>query len=545
MSLKPPKPSALVPGYRLDRYELLCPIAQGGMAEVWVARLRGKHGFEKLVAIKTILPEFAEDPSFQRMFLDEAHIASGIEHQNVAQILDLGEEHEVLYLVMEWVDGDALSKLQRAVVKKQMTIPIGVVLRILADTCGGLHAAHELSDKEGRNLGVVHRDVSPQNILVNNKGLAKLIDFGIAKARNRLGGETSSGVFKGKIQYMAPEQALGRAIDRRADVWAIGAILHHLVVGKPPFEGDNQLATLHLLASGRPPRPMPTSVPAAVADVVRRTLKHDPEKRIENAAELQKAIEAAMAEAWVNTSNAEVGAFIAEHLGDRAESRRKAVDLALQAAAERIRMMEALKPPPSSDISSMSGVTHPERKRGSPAMPAGLLPADDSGEIGIAPPLDLHASAPTMRPLSETSTATTLGSSSSSAIASSEVLDASPHRARRRTAIVIGVVVAASALLAVVGVVAVGRTRNDHREAATGQSISQPRPIERVSAASAKPVDEGVIASAAPSASASEKRAEPKAPTISPPTRPKSPLVAPSKPKPGAVPTPKKIDDGF
>src|SRR5207302_1461891 len=124
-----------MPGYKLDRYELLCPIAEGGMASVWVARLQGKHGFEKLVAVKTILPRFASDLRFQHMFLDEARLASRIEHTNVAQILDLGEENDVLYLVMEWVDGDAVSKLQRAVEEKGMRVPAGIALRILADTC--------------------------------------------------------------------------------------------------------------------------------------------------------------------------------------------------------------------------------------------------------------------------------------------------------------------------------------------------------------------------------------------------------------------------
>src|SRR5581483_11740872 len=189
--------SPLVPGYYLDRYELLCPIAEGGMAQVWVARLRGKHGFEKFVAIKTILPKFQTDERFQKMFLDEARIASRIEHPNVAQILDVGEQHDITYLVMEWVDGDSLSRLYRALRKKGMTLPLHVLLRVVADACAGLHEAHE--------QGVVHRDVSPQNILVSQRGVAKVIDFGIAKARDSaVGVETNAGLLKGKIHYMAP-----------------------------------------------------------------------------------------------------------------------------------------------------------------------------------------------------------------------------------------------------------------------------------------------------------------------------------------------------
>src|SRR5580700_8556928 len=137
VSHAPPRPSPLAAGYRLDRYELICPIAEGGMASVWIARQTGKHGFRKLVAIKTILPRYAAEPKFQQMFIDEARIASRIEHANVTQILDVGEQHGITYLVMEYVDGDALSKVSRAAQKKNKPIPLGVLLRILADTCSG------------------------------------------------------------------------------------------------------------------------------------------------------------------------------------------------------------------------------------------------------------------------------------------------------------------------------------------------------------------------------------------------------------------------
>src|ERR1017187_9688696 len=155
----------LRPGDRLDRYELLCPIASGGMATVWLARLRGKRGFEKLFAVKTIRTELVDDARFQEMFLDEARIASGIQHPNVAQILDLGEQDDVLFIVMEWVDGDSLAKIRKLLAKRDAKLPIGIVLRVIADACGGLHAAHELRDDRGEPLEIVHRDVSPHNIL--------------------------------------------------------------------------------------------------------------------------------------------------------------------------------------------------------------------------------------------------------------------------------------------------------------------------------------------------------------------------------------------
>ncbi len=386
-----PASSPLMPGYFLDRYELLCPLADGGMASVWVARLRGKHGFEKLLAIKTILPQFVSDERFQEMFLEETRIASRIEHANVAQILDVGEQHDITYLVMEWVDGDSLSRLYRALRKKGVVIPMNVLLRVVADACGGLHAAHELRDETGALLGVVHRDVSPQNILVSSRGMAKLIDFGIAKARDRVVGETNAGLLKGKIHYMAPEQAMGAAVDRRADVFAVGAILYHLLAGTPPFDGPNQLAILQRLTTKQPPLPLPSAVPPPVAAIVMRALAHSPEARFASAAELQAAIEAAMVETRLTCTQAQVAQFVSEHGATRAASRKEAMNLALGAAAERARVRDVLRPNPDK---SATGVL------------ASGADFQRSGELAIgerlssAPPPPLAAAVPPPAPSS-------------------------------------------------------------------------------------------------------------------------------------------------
>ena len=385
VSIAPPGPSPLVPGYRLDRYELLCPIAEGGMAQVWGARLRGKHGFEKLYAIKSILPKYASDPHFQRMFLDEARIASGIDHTNVAHILDLGEEHGVLYIAMEWVDGDALVKLKRTLDKNDEKIPPAILMRVLADTCAGLHAAHQLRGKDGAPLGVVHRDVSPHNILVSTHGVAKLIDFGIAKARDRMAGETSAGFFKGKINYVSPEQALGLPVDGRADIWAIGAMLYEGLAGRLPFEGPNQLATLHLLTSGKPPPPLPESVPAPVRAIVERALTHEAGARFASAAEMRSATERAMVESGLTASTADVATFVADHLAERTTRRREAIELALKAAAERERMNELLVKP-SVDTSSDFRVVRPsERTLTVPDMLGKVPPPESDSSSGSSP----------------------------------------------------------------------------------------------------------------------------------------------------------------
>lgn len=320
------KESPLSPGSKLDGYELLWPIGEGGMATVWVARLLRKHGFEKLVAIKTILPKFAEDEAFQTMFLDEARIASRIDHTNVAHIHDLGEKDDILYLVMEYVDGDALTRLRKMVNRKSIPFPIGIALRIMADVCNGLHAAHELKGVDGKPLGVVHRDVSPQNILVTTEGASKLIDFGVAKAAGRLTAETHTGYVKGKVQYMAPEQALGKNVDRRADIWAVGAVIYHLVANRPPFEADNQLALLNLLQKGRPPAPLPPSVPITVQDIVKKALTHNSMMRFQTAAEMRAAIE----KTGLMSTQEEVAEFARTHMGELAERRRQAISSAIQ-----------------------------------------------------------------------------------------------------------------------------------------------------------------------------------------------------------------------
>jgi serine/threonine-protein kinase len=221
-----------------------------------------------------------------------------------------------------------------------------MLLRIVADACGGLHAAHELRDEQGALLNVVHRDVSPQNILVSQRGIAKLIDFGIAKARDRVIGDTNAGLLKGKIHYMAPEQALGGAVDRRADVFAAGAILYHYLAGAPPFDGPNQLAVLNRLTMGQPPAPLPPSVPPAVASIVMRALAYSRDDRFATAADLQAAIESAMIESKLTCTQAQVASFAAEHGATRTASRKEAIDLALSAAAERARVRDVLRPNP-------------------------------------------------------------------------------------------------------------------------------------------------------------------------------------------------------
>ncbi len=208
------------------------------------------------------------------------------------------------------MDGDSLARTgEGGAAGRRTQVAPGIALRAVADAASGLHAAHNLRDRKGAHLGVVHRDVSPQNILLNVEGVAKVIDFGIAKARDRMAGDTSDGALKGKLLYMAPEQALGREIDRRADVWSLGAVLYHLLAGIPVFKGPTDAATFAFLTSGLPPPPLPSNIPAPVAAVVRRALSPVVE-RYSTTAELQRAIEEAMVESRLATSLADVAAYV-------------------------------------------------------------------------------------------------------------------------------------------------------------------------------------------------------------------------------------------
>lgn len=307
------------PEQRLGPYVLVREIGRGGFASVWLARRQGPGGFESRVAIKLIRIEFRTDPSFQKMFIDEAKLAAAIHHPNVVSIFELGEVDDVLYLVMEYIPGRPLSILRNAMTVAGKTMPAGIVMRIIADTCAGLHAAHELS-REGKPLGVIHRDVSPQNILVSDKGIVKLIDFGVAKANERLAADTTDGHTKGKLRYMAPEQALAREVDRRADIWAAGAVAFDLLEGHAPFDGHNDLARLFKLMATSPAPAFTTNVPAPIAAVIYKALEHEARGRWSTAAEMRAAIEAAMDECGIRVTSDDVVEFFGNALTAEAEN---------------------------------------------------------------------------------------------------------------------------------------------------------------------------------------------------------------------------------
>lgn len=306
-------------GDKVGKYELLYPIGEGGMGEVWVGRLRSFGGFESYVAIKVIHGRFAREKRFRDMFLDEARVSALISHPNVVSTQDVAVEGDMLYQVMEYVDGDALASLQESMAEKSERMPLPVALRIAADVCAGLHAAHELRGPDGRPRGIVHRDVSPQNILVGANGVVKLIDFGVALMQDRLA-DDSQGTLKGKLRYMPQEQATGAKVDRRADVYALGAVLYEMIAGYLPFDDRTEAVYFRALIQGDPPAPLPPDVPQEVAGVVARAMATDKENRYATTEEMGEALAEILRKRPAN-----IASFVELHLSSHAQRRREAI----------------------------------------------------------------------------------------------------------------------------------------------------------------------------------------------------------------------------
>ena len=291
------------------------------MATVYLARAEGMGGFEREVAVKLIHAHLRENHELTLALLDEARIAAKIRHPNVVQVYDVGEDPSGIFLVMEYVEGDALSGLQRSAQLGGRRIPAAIGLRILADALAGLQGAHEQRDSNGLPLEIVHRDFSPQNILVGTDGVSRLTDFGIAKAAGR-SGHTSPGSIKGKVAYMAPEQARGKSVDRRCDVWAAGVIAWELLAGHALHDSEDDVAVLLDVVTKAPPdlRSVDPSIPDGLADAVASALVVDREERCPSADILRSRLIDATRSLGGLADNAAVAAFIAELGGARART---------------------------------------------------------------------------------------------------------------------------------------------------------------------------------------------------------------------------------
>lgn len=317
----------------LGSYEVLLCIARGGMACVWAARQHGARGFNRLVALKTVLPEFAE-PELESMFLDEARVAARVHHPNVCEIFELVEHEGVLALSMEWVDGDTLNGMINSRAREPLDARVAAF--IVGQVACGLHAAHELTDENGAPMQLVHRDVSPQNILISRAGHVKVADFGVAKALGDSREETAVGKVKGKLSYMSPEQAEGNPVDRRSDVFALGVVLYLATVGQHPFRvagetRDQQLMRL-IVGGFTAPSAIVPGYPPALEAIVLRAMSSNPAERFATADEMRRRLQDWLLESGPQLTEQHVAAALSERVGASIQARAERIQRCVRAS---------------------------------------------------------------------------------------------------------------------------------------------------------------------------------------------------------------------
>ena len=367
------------PGQKFGQYTLLERIAVGGMAELYKARMRGVEGFQKTVAIKRILPHLTDNAEFVEMFIDEGKLAAQLTHPNIAHIYDLGKIGSDYYIAMEYVEGKDLRSTLNLARKKGTPVPMGLALLIAARLASALDYAHRKRDFDGREMGLVHRDVSPQNILLTSEGDIKLVDFGIAKAVSKAS-QTQMGALKGKLQYMSPEQAWGRPVDGRSDIFSLGAVLFELLTGERLFAGDSEISVLEAVREGkiRAPREVNPAVPPEVDAIVMRALRVEPEDRYATAGELQQRLEAALYSLRPTPGHSDLAAY----LGRLLESEPGAAAGGVEAAPAAVEPRESSAPTAVKAAAEAAVRAGAEVPAMVPALPAGARPLVEEGRRG-------------------------------------------------------------------------------------------------------------------------------------------------------------------
>ncbi|HEY1957782.1 MAG TPA: serine/threonine-protein kinase [Polyangiaceae bacterium] len=426
------------PAKRVGRYVLFGEIASGGMATVHYGRQFGSAGFARIVAIKRLHPHLAKDPDFSAMFLDEARIAARVRHPNVVPTIDVVSLPEgELLLVMEHVLGESLSRLMRRVREHKEHVPPEIVAGIICEALHGLHAAHEAKSEKGEALGIIHRDVSPHNILVGGDGITRIVDFGVAKARGRIHA-TRDGQVKGKLSYMAPEQLRGKPIDRRCDVFSAGVVMWEALTATRLFGSDSEGETVTrvLEAPLIPPSQVVASLPRALDPVVLKALAREPSKRFDTARDMAAAIEAVVPVANARAVAAWIQGVAGETLAERAHL---IAELERHADPEAV-VTSVVDEPPHSQISSVSVTSDAMRPRRAPyvalgalalaaAIGAGAFYASNRAKRVEAPPVASvapnHSVAPIVSASSEAASATAPVASVAPAASHAE---AEPHR---------------------------------------------------------------------------------------------------------------------
>jgi eukaryotic-like serine/threonine-protein kinase len=389
-------------GSRLGRYEVLAKLAAGGMAVVYVARAHGVAGFERLVAVKVLHANLAHEEEFIKMFLDEARLAARIRHPNVVPTIDISDSDEAGYfIVMDYIEGDHLGQILASAHKVEERLPVPVALRIVVDALGGLGAAHDLVDENGKHLGLVHRDVSPHNIMVGRDGVARLTDFGVAKAEDRLT-HTRDGQVKGKLAYMAPEQAASGQTDSRSDLFSMGVILWECITGRRLFRTESTAATLHKLLHEDAPAPSTVDPALAPLDaVLAKALAREPNVRFTTAEEFAQAIEEAAGAVGGLSSLRGVTQAVKQYAAVKLKRDKKLIDdaiaslkvtegdgsaFALDAVSEPSGVSSSDVSVGSLSMSKVSGVFAHATNPGVPVPPPPPRPGDTASRLGPPPP---------------------------------------------------------------------------------------------------------------------------------------------------------------
>jgi len=310
----------IAPGTQLGKYRVIHRIAFGGMAEIYLALASGIQGFEKYVVLKRILPQYAANHELIRMFLQEARLAAILDHANIAQVHDIGEQGGVFFFTMEYLHGEDARRIMKTVIELGRTLPLEHAVHIVIDAAAGLHFAHEKKGADGRSLGIVHRDLSPSNIVVTYAGGVKVVDFGVAKiaADPELSGRYS---LKGKLAYMSPEQVAQGTVDRRSDVFSLGIVLYELTVGRRLFKAANEIETMKLALEANVTKPSAIlpDYPLQLERIVMRALERSPERRYQSARELQVDLEAFTREQKIQISSAALAEWMEATFGPKRE----------------------------------------------------------------------------------------------------------------------------------------------------------------------------------------------------------------------------------
>ena len=322
---------------RIGKYRVLARLGHGGMARVLLTMSEGPHGFNKLLVVKELREELAHDPEFLTMFMDVARIAARLNHPTIVQTSEIGHDGERHFIAMEYLEGQPLNAIFRRVGRRH--IPLELHLKILADVLAALEHAHGLADFDGSPFGIVHRDVSPQNVFITYEGQVKLVDFGIAKAAGA-SSRTQEGILKGKISYIAPEQARCEAVDSRADLFAVGLMLWEALSGRRLVQKEDEASVLARRMSGQDPsiRTVVPDVPAELATICDKAMAPRPQDRFQSAREFQEVIEAYLGRSDFRVGPKDVGGIVLHAFADERERIKKAIEQAMKGGNEPIQL---------------------------------------------------------------------------------------------------------------------------------------------------------------------------------------------------------------